>query len=145
MFGGYGGYRGQETWEYYNTDNTCCENLGVKLDLPAHHFTPGDEFYCNAVFCNNTGMALTGYPFIFLLDVYGEYYFGPSFTQDFDTYLDEFPVFPESETPITLIEPFIWPPDVGSGSGVYLYAAVTDPSVSFLYGDYAAWEISWGE
>ncbi len=145
MFGGYGGYNGQETWEFFNPDPGVCETLGVILDMPAHYFRPGDPFYCNAVFCNNTGMTLTGYPLLVVLDVYGELFWGPEFTLEFDSYLLKNPSFPENETLVPIIEPFTWPSNAGSGTGIIMAAAVTDPDVTFLYGDLDYWEINWGE
>jgi len=145
LFGGFGAYYGQETWEYYNTDLSCCENLGVTLNMASDYFEPGDECWCTASVCNNTGMALNGFPLFVLLDVYGHLFWGPEFTDKFDSYLGMYPSFPENETEIEVISPFTWPQDVGSGDGIRIHAAMTDPRVSFLYGKMDTWEFGWGE
>ena len=145
MFGGFYGYYGQETWEYYNTDPGCCETLGVTLDMPSAYFRPGDTCYCNAIVCNNTGMTLYGIPLFVLLDVYGNLYWGPDFTPEIDTYLGEYPSYPESETVVEVIPSFTWPEGAGSGSGIKFYAAMTDPNITFLYGDMDVWEFGWEE
>ena len=145
MFGGFGAYHGRETWEYFNADPDCCETLGVTLDMPAHAFAPGENCSCTVTVCNNTGMALNGCPLLVVLDIAGQLFWAPDFTEDFDGYFDEYPSFPENETEVLVIPSFTWPEEAGSFQGAYFHAALTDPGVSFLYGDMDSWEFGWDE
>ncbi len=145
MFGGGGEYYGQETYEYYNTDPDVCEQLGVTIEIPDDYFRAGDEFYCRAAICNNTGMRLEGMPLFIMLDAFGSLFWGPDFGEDVDCYIDEYPVIEEGETTVEAVEPFEWPDNAGEAQGICFYAAMTDPDVSFLYGFMDSAAFGWGE
>lgn len=133
----------EETWEYYNTDNTCCRDPGVTIDMPSKFYQPGDLIYCNAIVCNNTGTVLNGNILFVILDYHGSYFFGPSFGTELDAYWQNYPSFDEGETIIPVIPEFTWPEGAGSDSGIRFYAGLTDPGMSFLYGDYSVFEFGW--
>lgn len=143
-FGGIGSYYGQETWEYYNTDPGVCNNLGVTLTMPSDYYRPGDECFVTGTVCNNTGMTLTGFPLLVILDVYGTLFWGPEFTEEFETYLTDYPQYTENETIVNIVPSFTWPDTGTTATGITFYAAVTDPCVSFLYGDMDSFEFGWG-
>ncbi|MBN2054828.1 hypothetical protein JW905_07895 [bacterium] len=56
-----------------------CINTGVTLLMPSNYFYPGDEVWCRALVCNSGTEPLVGYPLMVLLDIYGTYFFAPSF------------------------------------------------------------------
>jgi hypothetical protein len=143
MFGG--GKEGYtvETLAYQHSNPDMCDQMGVTLDLSKTLFRPGDIFSCHVTVCNNTGEPLHGYPLLALLDVYGSLYWAPSFTQDFDSFLDRHPSFPEGETIVEVLPAFTWPHNVGSADGIRLYAAVTDPESRILIGHWDMAEFGW--
>ena len=143
IFGGEGIDYSNDTWEYYNADAECCDTLGVTLDLSQTEFHPGDPFACTATVCNNTGAELPDMPLFVLLEVMGHYYFGPTFSESVDTYLDGNPTYPENETEVDVIPPFTWPEGAGSFHGAYFHAALTDPDMTFLYGAMDSVEFGW--
>ena len=143
LFGGEGTDYSNDTWEYYNADTECCDTLGVTLDLSQTEFHPGDPFSCTATVCNNTGAELPDMPLFVLLEIMGQYYFGPTFSESVDTYLDGNPTYPENETDVDVIPPFTWPEGAGSFHGAYFHAALTDPDMTFLYGAMDSVEFGW--
>ena len=143
IFGGEGTDYSNDTWAYYNADTECCDTLGVTLDLSQTEFHPGDPFACTATVCNNTGAELPDMPLFVLLEVMGHYYFGPTFSESVDTYLDGNPTYPENETEVDVIPPFTWPEGAGSFHGAYFHAALTDPDMTFLYGAMDSVEFGW--
>ncbi|HPQ41779.1 MAG TPA: hypothetical protein PLV45_15535, partial [bacterium] len=118
-----------KTWAYHHTDPDICTDLGLTLTLPLTYYTPGDTFYCDASICNNTGEILSGYPLFILLDVYGDYFWGPGWTPEFDGYWDELPVLDEGVTDCTVIPEFTWPEGAGTASGIAFVGCVTDPEI----------------
>ena len=143
IFGGEGIDYSNDTWEYYNADAECCDTLGVTLDLSQTEFHPGDPFACTATVCNNTGAELPDLPLFVLLEIMGQYYFGPTFSESVDTYLDGNPTYSENETEVDVIPPFTWPEGAGSFHGAYFHAALTDPDMTFLYGAMDSVEFGW--
>ena len=107
--------------------------------MPAHMYYPNDPCYTLAIICNVEGEPIEGYPLFVILDVYGQYFFAPSFGE-FDYYEE---VFPEGETIITVLPEFNWPPDTGSASGIIWYGAMTDPAVTELFGTLGTFEFGW--
>lgn len=137
--------RGMETFTYADDTPETCNNLGVSLDIPKTLFIPGDTFFCNAVICNTTGMILNGYPLFVLLDVYGQYFWGPSWQSGIDSYLGAVPYLPEGETTFVIFPAFYWPENAGTAFGIRMIAAITDPGIRIIYGDYAVAEFGWTE
>lgn len=124
---------------------THCPVTGVSIWMPSHLFHPNDPCACLVTVCNATGSTLINYPLFVILDVYGTYFFAPSFNQIFDNYLLLFPEYPINETEVTVLPGFVWPSGCGNASGIYWYAALTDPSFSNIFGEMDEWEFGWGE
>lgn len=133
-----------DTWEFY-AENDICDTLAVTLELPAEWFQPGHTFYCRAAVCNNTGSTLFDHPLFVILDVYGQLFFAPSFGTEFDNYLNAHPIFNPGFTSIEVIPEFTWPSGAGSATGIYLYAALTDPDITQIVGDSDVRTINWME
>ncbi len=133
-----------DTWELYG-ETDICDTLAVTLDLPSEWYQPGHRFYCNANICNNTGSTLFDHPLFVILDIYGQLFFAPSFGPEFDNYLDAYPMFNPGFTHIEVIPEFIWPSGAGFATGIYLYAALTDPDITQIVGDWDIRTINWME
>jgi len=72
--------------------------------------------------------------------VYGEYFFAPSFTQ-FDVYHRTIPV---GESTVVVIPEFFWPDNVGTADNINWIAAMTDESITQIYGEMDSWMFGWG-
>ncbi len=117
--------------------------LRVRLSCPSM-VHPGEEFYLDG-YVDNPAAPLSDAPLLFVLDVYGEYWFWPSWshydpesgegldwrTRDLGT----------GTTYVEVLPRFVWP-DTGSrsASGLYFYGAVLDPGMTEVMGElgYAA-------
>lgn len=118
-----------------------CSELGVVLRMPSTYYQPGETCSLVAIVCNTTPTTLEGYPFFVILDVYGNYWFAPEWTQDFD-YYDL--VFEPGATPLIIIPEFVWPQGAGSATGIMFWSAVTDPLITQVVGTLDYWTFGWG-
>ncbi|MCD4654962.1 hypothetical protein K8T06_13630, partial [bacterium] len=75
-----------------------------------------------------------------ILDVYGDLFFAPSFTQEMDAWSG--PWIP-GETQVEVLPEFNWPETGSSANGIYWYAALTIPDVSDIYGEWDMFEFGW--
>jgi hypothetical protein len=105
-------------------------------------FGAGDACACRVDVCNATGETMTGYPLFVVLDVYGSYFFAPSFS-DYDNYLASHPSFEPGSTQIEVLPEFNWPGGVGSTDGLNWYAAFTDQAITQLFGEMDIWTFGW--
>lgn len=117
-----------------------CDTTGVTIYMPSNFFRPGDLCYCDAIVCNAEGSTLVGYPLFVILDVFGSYFFAPSFG-DFDYYMMNFP---PDETFVTVLPEFNWPEGAGSANGIIWYGAMTNPEMSALFGELGMFTFGWG-
>jgi hypothetical protein len=113
---------------------------GVTITMPAHQYRPGDPCYCMVTVTNGDPEPLIDHPLIVILDVYGEYFYAPSFTGDFDYYAGPWP---HGTTPVDALPVFTWPDTGTTASGIIWYAAITDPAVTRIVGEWDAWEFGW--
>ncbi|MBN1356940.1 hypothetical protein JXA40_11830 [bacterium] len=118
-----------------------CDTTGVGIIMPSDFYRPGDECYCNAIVCNAGIAPLIGYPLFVILDVYGMFFFAPSFG-DFDYYTMNFEI---GETTVNVLPAFTWPESAGSASGILWYCAMTDPGITQLFGEMDTFTFAWGE
>ena len=80
----------------------------------------------------------TDVPLFVILDIYGTLYFAPTFN-DFDFYtMDVSP----GEMDYIVLSEFIWPEATGSGEATW-YAAMTNPEITELVGDFDSWTFGW--
>lgn len=122
-----------------------CIQTGVDVSMPASMFHTGDHCSCTAIVCNAEGSTISGNPLFVILDVYGSYYFAPSFNTTFDHYLTHYPTFPVGTTTVTVIPDFTWPVDTGSANGLIWYAALTNPEMTALFGTMDSFSFGWSE
>jgi hypothetical protein len=115
-----------------------CSSLGCAIYMPAEEYTGGDICYCEVYVCNPHDETYN-VPVFVILDVYGMYFFAPSFT-DFDYYND--PVEPGLMT-IQVLPQFSWPYGVGQASNIRWYAAMTNPEITDLFGDLGTFTFGW--
>lgn len=119
-----------------------CEDLGVKIRMPATVFRPGDSCWCWVDVCNDRAESLAGHPLFVFLDVYGDLYFAPSFCE-FDHYLETFPLFVSGTTRVEVVPEFFWPCNAGTASGIHWYAALTDPGITRIIGAWDMFTFGW--
>jgi Chlamydia polymorphic membrane protein (Chlamydia_PMP) repeat len=120
-----------------------CTITGTTLWMPDTTFLPGENCSCHVSVCNATGSVLNNYPLFVVLDVYGSYYFAPSFSA-FDNYLSLYSQFTAGLTVVEVLPAFIWPTGAGSASGIVWYSALTDPGMTQLFGEMDMWTFGWG-
>ena len=120
-----------------------CTATGVTLEMPQKTHTGGDIFFCNAHVCNQSDIPLVQYPLFILLEIQGEYFFAPSFSQAMDSYLAAYPEFATGETMVTVLEPFKWPDNAGSFTGARFIGALTDPGINQIIGGYDSVTFGW--
>lgn len=116
-----------------------CSVLGCTITMPATMYSPGDPCACTVFVCNPGTETYAGTPVFAVLDVYGNYYFAPAFS-DFDRYLMD--VVP-GESEIEVLPEFIWPAGAGSASGIIWYAAMTNPGMTELFGTMDTFTFGW--
>ena len=111
--------------------------------MPRAVFHGGETCWCRAIVCNAEGSTLENYPLFVILDVYGLYFFAPSFNQVYDSYLIQYPQFPAGETVVEVLPPFTWPVNVGNASNIKWYGALTNPEVTDLFGELDIFTFGW--
>lgn len=120
-----------------------CRETGVVLDMPSHHFTPGESCHLDAHICNMHPDIAETIPFFCLLEAGGSYWFYPGWSEDPEWIV--LGALVPGETVIHVIEPFVWPDNAGAGGGMTFLSAVTDPVFSDVIGSIGTWEFSYGE
>ena len=119
--------------------------LGVRLEMPdmAH---PGDEFSIIG-YLDNPDAPLPHVATFFILEVYGKFWFWPSWVYfDYPEYPEidfEYIDVPTGTTKIIVIPPFEWP-DTGQDivTGLGFYGAMLNPEMNDIMGEMAVQE--WG-
>ena len=108
--------------------------------MPSEYYIPGDPCACLVFACNPGPGNYFDVPLFVILDVYGQYFFAPSFGE-FDHYSVDLAL---GLLEIEVLPGFPWPEGAGSASGVVLYAAMTDPAITQLFGNMHTWMFGWG-
>ncbi len=111
---------------------------GVTLHLNKNIFEAGDVFRLSRTLVN-TGSAITIDEYI-ILDVYGNYWFWPEWTETVSFQTRTMPVMGVFEDEVALT--FVWPVTDSSADNLHFWAAMFDPAGQTIYGQYAV--ISWG-
>ncbi len=116
-------------------------DISVTLTMPAHYYYPGDPCGLVVTITNTGSNTYTDIPLFVVLDVYGTYYFYPSFT-DFDlTTMTLPPGFQQFD----ILDAFPWPENTGSADGIFWYGAMTNTELNTLISNLDTWEFGWGE
>ncbi len=111
----------------------------VTLDLSGSLFLPGDLFKLDVHIEKPDSQVYINQPLIVLLDVHGEYFFYPSWHQDFDFSAIDID---EHIKTVNLLD-FVWPDITGSASGLVFYAAILNPSFSSIAGNWDSVTFGW--
>jgi hypothetical protein len=114
---------------------------GVSLTMPDSFFRPGDTCYLEATVCNGHEEPLVGYPLFIILDVYGEYWFAPSWNQELDYYAFDLPPGPTVFRPVP---EFSWPAGDASATGIVFWGALLDPGMTEVAGNIGRFEFGFG-
>ncbi len=113
---------------------------GVTITMPSAHYVPGDPCFCTVTVTNAGSEPLIEHPLFLILDAYGELFFGPNFTGDVAWYSNLWSV---GITQIEAIPSFIWPDTGTSASGIIWYAALTDPAMTRIFGEWDSFRFGW--
>ncbi len=132
-------------WEPYPTP-TAVHPPGVRIILAQNPILPADLFQMTG-YLDNPGEDRYRIPVFFLLDVYRNYYFWPSWT------LYDPPDHPDVDyrfmdvvtgtTVLNVIPEFPWPDTGESGAtGLFFHGAMLNEEMSFIWGEMAS--VEWG-
>ena len=95
-------------------------------------FYPGDTFSLSTSIQNPNSSEQSG-DFYLVLDVYGSYFFYPTWTSDLQ---NEFITVPANDTLNKDILTFTWPSGAGSASDIYFHSIVTKPGTFDVFSNY---------
>lgn len=112
----------------------------ARIRMPSDMVTAGDPFGIDVVLWHPSLTSMTGVPLFAILDVYGEYFFWPGWTQTAD--FRPVTLHPGA-TAVEIIPEFEWPAGAGSAEGIGLYAAMTDAAMTELYGSFDHVTFGW--
>lgn len=121
------------------TSAPACEQLGVQIVMPSDLYTPGDLCSCSVLICNPGPDSYFSVPLFVILDVYGSYYFWPSFSS-YDVKTINVPVGLQSEI---VLQEFSWPEGAGEAENIAFYAAMTDLGITTLFGAMDEFRFGW--
>lgn len=124
------------------TPTSIPETLGVELAMPSHSFTTGEVCWLNVTVINTTGTPVNNAHLFVVLDVYGSYFFWPSWVA-YPPEIDSMPINVPETVLIHAIEPFMWPTGAGSASGLFFLGALLDSSITTVYGEIDTWEFEY--
>lgn len=113
--------------------------IDFELALSSSLFRPGSHFNLIASITNSEDNALVGVPLVVVLDVYGWYFFHPSWASTFEYE----PIHLEiGETGVDILD-FIWPAEPSSQSGLYFYGGLLTHDLASLIGNVGIVEFGW--
>ncbi len=130
----------KQYWTSYHGDNANTGfyhrtplSTGVILSLSASDFVAGMPFDLNAIMVNGTSVPQQNIDLFVILDVYGSYFFYPTFTPD--VVWQDFQTLAQGITTIDVLT-FDWPDgNFGSAENLLFWGAMLDAS-SALFGEY---------
>ena len=133
----------EEDLKYAQYDPSACNTTGVEIIMPSAMYHAGDSCSCTVKMCNADGETLDEYPLVVLLDVFGSYFFAPSFSSDLDSYLEEYPKISVGETTVEVLPEFKWPIGISPLNGINWYAAILNPQWTDLHGEMDFFNFGW--
>jgi len=115
-------------------------DIWYNLGMGSTRFLTGHSFKLTREIHNTTGSDLTADEYV-LLDVFGEYWFAPTWTQDVQFQITGVgPKSVDSEIPLD----FFWPSGAGSASGIRFWGGIVESGTGNLI-DYDMVEFEWAE
>ncbi len=143
----------QEVWTWNNYITTMGVALtlnvfdGVKLEMPAETYHTGDECYLKVYLGNASDTELTNYYVFVLLDVWGDFYFAPSWSyydpqtgEGVDYYIKNIPIGVSS---FIALPSFNWPSLSEPLNDLAFHSAIIDPETFTIYGDFDSFYFSY--
>lgn len=119
-----------------------CGNPGVSLVSTSTVIMPGIVWSLDIVVCNPAVEEESGLPLHVVLEYGGAYYFGPTFSQVYDSYLGVQSVFAPGETVVSIVDELEWPDGVGVGECLF-YAVLMTADYAGIWGDWDQLEFRW--
>jgi len=126
---------------HYHPTRPACRRLGCTITMPSHDFGPGDTCSCDVTLCNPDPVKYEVMPVFVLLDIYGTYFFAPSFSE-YDHYT--YDVF-YGRTAISVLPAFAWPLGTGDAQGLWFHACITNHAVTELVGELGSFQFGYHE
>lgn len=123
------------------TETPGCDEMGADIHMPSNYFMPGDICLVDLHLCNTEDSMMTDIPVFLALDIYGNYWFWPSWSV-----LPDWAVLDIQSglTVIHAITEFNWPYYQQQASGILFYAAMLNQEMSELIGAMGMFEFGWG-
>ncbi len=116
-----------------------CTDWSAEITMPADNYMAGDLCYCYVYVCNPTDYSESDLPLFVILDVYGTLFFGPDFSE-----FNYYRIFlPPGRTFVEVLPGFYWPDNAGRAENIRWYAALTDPAVTQIIGEWDVFDFSW--
>jgi hypothetical protein len=112
------------------TPTPTCPPTGATCDLNQQTFTAGDSFILNGILCNGFDGELL-FNLVVVLDVYGQYWFFPTWTRNLD-YMAV--TIPGCSCISEMLLNFPWPEEEVIFDDVCIYMALFDEWMSHMYG-----------
>ena len=119
--------------------STPAVELGVDLVISSTEFKTGDDFLLQAVITNTGPDVLNDIPLIILLDVFGSYWWYPTWDT---TFMFEYRDIYFGETDIEIFH-FTWPEVKSSASGILMYGALLNTAFTEILGNWDYVEFGW--
>lgn len=112
----------------------------IHILMPADSFGPGDLFFLRTRIWNPDLQPMVDVPLFVILDVYGQYFFWPTWLMN----VDYQPILLQSgASEQAIIADFQWPSGVGTADGIGIYAAMTTKDMTALMGNYDHVTFGW--
>ncbi len=113
-------------------------DLGLYLNLSKYYFYPGDLFILRVLLSNPGPQTYESQPIAILLDVYSNYFWYPSWDQDFNFETVDIGIgFEQME-----ILNFVWPMNCGRQDGIFFYGAILNKTLDEIIGNWS--QVSFG-
>lgn len=116
--------------------------LGLTLVMPSTYYRTGDECFLTAILTNPGPRQLYSVPVVVLLAFGDQYWFWPSWGNDFDHQLKTVPI---GATALTIIDSFAWPPDTGGPvEGLLFIGGMLTNDMTAILGFYSDFPFGYG-
>lgn len=113
---------------------------GCTINVSRTWFTAGDLFQCGVTAFNNYSLLYEKIPLFVIFEIGGSFYFAPGFS-DFEHYTVTLAPFQQQYVDVYS---FYWPVGAGTYSGARIYAGMTTPDYTSLWGSMDEKTFGWG-
>ncbi|MBN1551623.1 hypothetical protein JW979_09145 [bacterium] len=123
------------------TPSKPCIRTGVNVIMPSTFFHPNDTAALTIYVCNDLESPIKNHPLFLILDIYGNYYYAPSFS-GIDYYNHSYE---SGHNVIEVVPEFYWPFGTGHYENINWYCALLTPAMNAIYGEYDIFRFGWTE